>query len=349
MIDSQNSLQEKVKRETGILKLTRLSDEPIISPDPQIPWKASAVFNTAAIYWNDEFHLIARSTNLPPCYRPDDSGQYISKLGYAVSKDGIHFERFPKPLLEPKNEQETRGLEDPRLVRIEEDDAFYMTYVGFGGRFDGDYRIMLMKSKNIADRNSWERFGVVLDEPNKNASLFPEKINGKYVLLHRRWPNIWISTADSLEPLKKGCTDVFTNHVEVLKTIPNSWEEARVGIAGPPIKVEGVRVGEEEIDKAWLQFYHAADRNNVYRLGAALLDANDPSNVIARHNQPILEPELHWEKNSPIPNVPDIIFSCGHAEMGDNIFVYYGGADVHIGVAYISKKDICFKERYKHS
>lgn len=145
-------------------------------------------------------------------------------------------------------------------------------------------------------------------------------------MLHRRYPNIWIAFADSLEPLKK---ETFKDHTEILKTRPNSWECARVGIAGPPVKVK----------HGWMLIYHAADDKNVYRLGAALLDEKDPTKVLSRQQEPILEPELDWEINGAIPNV---VFSCGQVEIGDDIFVYYGGADEKIGVAKINKNQISF-------
>ncbi|WP_434630745.1 glycosidase [Thermoanaerobacterium thermosaccharolyticum] len=297
-----------------MIKLKRLSDKPILEPVTEHEWERKAVFNCSAIYDNGLFHLIYRATDIGPHVK---YGKYISRLGYAVSKDGINFMRLDKPVLSNDVEQELRGCEDPRIVKI--DDTYYMMYTGFGDRTDEDYRICLATSKNLIN---WERKGVVLDEPNKDAALFPEKINGNYVMFHRRYPDIWIAYSNDLKN--------WFNHKSIIKPIKGTWESSRVGVAGPPIRTKD----------GWFLIYHAADEDNVYRLGAALLDINDPSIVLARQKEPILEPELDWEKNGFISNV---VFSCGNAVKGDDIYVYYGGADTVIGVAYLNMNDIKFE------
>ncbi|ADL69413.1 glycosidase-related [Thermoanaerobacterium thermosaccharolyticum DSM 571] len=296
-----------------MIKLKRLSDRPILEPVKEHEWERKAVFNCSAIYDNGLFHLIYRATDIGPHVK---YGKYISRLGYAVSKDGINFMRLDKPVLSNDVEQELRGCEDPRIVKI--DDTYYMMYTGFGNRTDDDYRICLATSKNLIN---WERKGVVLDEPNKDAALFPEKINGNYVMFHRRYPDIWLAYSNDLKN--------WFNHKSIIKPIKGTWESSRVGVAGPPIRIKD----------GWFLIYHAADDDNVYRLGAALLDINDPSIVLARQEESILEPELEWEKNGFISNV---VFSCGNAVKGDDIYVYYGGADTVIGVAYLNMNDIKF-------
>lgn len=296
-----------------MIKLRRLSDKPILEPIKEHEWEREAVFNCSAIYDNDLFHLIYRATDIGPHAK---YGKYTSKLGYAVSKDGINFMRLDKPIMSNDVVQEKRGLEDPRIVKI--DDTYYMLYTGFGDRANDDYRICLATSKNLI---TWDRKGIVLDEPNKDASLFPEKINGNYVMFHRRYPDIWIAYSKDLKN--------WFDFKSVIKPIKGTWQSSRVGIAGPPIKTK----------EGWFLIYHAANDDNIYRLGAALLDLSDPSKVLKRQKEPILEPELHWEKNGYVSNV---IFSCGNAVDGDNIYVYYGGADTVIGVASININDIKF-------
>src|SRR5690606_1242729 len=162
--------------------------------------------------------------------------------------------------------------------------------------------------------------GPMLDEPNKNASLFPEKVGGRYVLLHRRYPDIWIAYSDDLV--------TWTDHRKILSPIEGTWQDARVGIAGPPIRTE----------QGWVLIYHGARKpDNSYRRGLALLDAEDPSVVLARQDEPIIEPELEWEREGFVPNV---IFSTGHALRGDDLYVYYGGADTVIGVAAVRLSDL---------
>ena len=191
-----------------------------------------------------------------------------------------------------------------------------MMYTGLN---DKNFRICLASSKNLID---WQRHGVVLDETNKDASLFPEKLNGRYVMLHRREPDIWIAYSDDLI--------TWYGHQKIMRPVLDSkWENYKIGIAGPPIKT----------DEGWLLIYHGVSKEKIYSLGIALLDISNPLKVIARQAEPILEPELDWEINGCVPNV---VFSCGQVEMNDKIFVYYSGADTVIGVAELNKKQIKF-------
>ena len=146
-----------------MMQLKRLLDRPVLTPKPENKWEKAAVFNPAAIYDHDLFHLIYRATDIGPHAR---YGKYVSRFGYAVSKDGVNFMRLDQPIMVGDTEQELRGVEDPRIVKLE--DTYYMMYTGFGDRFPGDYRICLATSKNLI---AWEKKGVVLDEPNKDASL----------------------------------------------------------------------------------------------------------------------------------------------------------------------------------
>ncbi len=297
-----------------MIKLQRLSDKPILSPKKENNWEKGAVFNCAAIYHNDLVHMVYRATDITS---NGQEGKYINSLGYAVSSDGIFFNRLEQPILKNTVPQELRGPEDPRIVKI--DNTFYMMYTGYGGRFDGDYRICLATSKNLI---KWRRHGVMFDEPNKDASLFPEKINNKYIMFHRRHPSIWIAYSDNLKN--------WQNHTVVMNPVPNSkWENIKVGIAGPPIKTP----------QGWLLIYHGVGSGPRYSLGIALLDLENPSKVIARQSEPILEPELDWEIDGYVPNV---VFSCGQAIIDNQVFVYYGGADTAIGVAKLNLEDIHF-------
>ncbi len=296
-----------------MIKLKRVSDKPILLPEKENSWEAGAVFNCAVIYENGLVHMIYRATDIASNGK---EGDFINRLGYAISKDGINFNRMKDPILSNNVPQEARGPEDPRIVKI--DGTFYMMYTGYSGK---DLKICLATSKNFID---WKREGIVLDEKNKDASLFPEMINGKYLMLHRREPDIWIAFSDDLK--------TWYDHKIIMRPIRGSnWENKKLGIAGPPIKTS----------HGWLLIYHGVSKKNVYSLGAALLDLNDPSKVLARQKKPALKPELDWEINGC---VPDVVFSCGHAEIGDSILIYYGGADTVIGVAEINKKEINFSQ-----
>ncbi len=296
-----------------MIKLQRLTQTPILVPDSRHTWEAAAVFNTAAVYHNDLVHLIYRATDITS---NGQQGKYINRLGYAVSGDGINFERLGKPILVNDVPQELRGPEDPRITWM--DGKFYMLYTGFGGRFSGDYRISLATSSNLIH---WERQGVMLDEPNKDAALLPEKVNGRYLMFHRRAPDIWVSFSENLTN--------WVDHQNIMSPIPDSdWEGNKIGLAGPPLKTK----------QGWVMIYHGVGGSpRKYSLGIALLDPEDPTRVIARQAEPILEPELEWEVNGFVPNV---VFSCGQVIIGDQLYVYYGGADTAIGVAAIPMEEI---------
>jgi predicted GH43/DUF377 family glycosyl hydrolase len=302
-----------------MLRLKRLSEQPILAPIWEHEWERGAVFNAGAIYENGLIHLFYRASNNRfklDTPKPMEEHKFVSSIGYAISTDGVNFSRFDKPVLTGVGEQEAWGVEDPRITKI--GDTYYMLYTAFGGRDWYDYRPAMCWSKNLVD---WQGHKVLLDEPNKDVALFPEKIGGRYVLLHRREPHIWIGFSTDLEH--------WTDHQILMRTIPGTWESKKIGIAGPPHKTEA----------GWVLFYHAVDQEHVYRLGVALLDLHDPTRVLARYPAPILEPETPWERFGLVPNV---VFSCGSVEKDGAFFVYYGGGDAAIGVAAVDRSTLLY-------
>ena len=284
------------------MQLQRYAGNPILKPKREHPWEARAVFNGAAVYHNRLFHMLYRAV----------APNLVSTIGYAVSQDGFDWLRLDRPVLEPANEFETKGVEDPRITRI--DDTFYMTYTAYSER---GMRVSLAASSNLI---AWERLGIILpDEDNKDTVLFPEKIGGRYVLLHRRPPDVWIARSDDLLH--------WTDHRVIMRPRPGTWEALKIGAAGPPVKT----------DHGWLLIYHGVDEDHVYRLGVALLDMNDPTVVLKRQEAPILEPEEEWERHGDVPNV---VFSCGQVMRDDVLYVYYGGSDTVIGVATADKEQV---------
>ncbi len=276
-----------------LLKRSMLN--PILSPNPLQAWEALNVFNAAAIYHNGLFHLFYRA----------QGSDYISRIGYAVSQDGFHWSRLDKPVFSPQTDWEVRGVEDPRITLLE--DRLYMTYTAWS---PSGIRAALAVSDNLI---AWERLGILLpDEDNKDVALFPARFAGRYCLVHRREPDIWLAYSSDLKS--------WQDHQQIMRPIPGGWEHKKIGLAGTPTRLA----------EGWLMIYHAVDANNIYRLGAALLDGQDPGKVIARCPQPILEPAEMWEIKGDVPNV---VFSCGHIIKDERLYVYYGGADRLMGVA----------------
>lgn len=284
------------------MKLHRHPNNPILKPNPLHEWEALNVFNCGVVHHNGLFHMLYRAKGV----------DRVSRIGYAVSADGFDWLRLDRPVLEPANEHEAKGVEDPRVTRI--GDTFYMCYVAYSGAF---YQIALARSQNLI---TWERMGFPLPgELNKDAALFPEKIRGRYCMLHRREPDIWIAYSDDLLH--------WDHHQIVMRPRPDSWDSYKIGSNGPPLKT----------DAGWLFFYHGFAEDKVYKLGVALLDLKDPTVVLKRQWEPILEPEEEWERQGSVPNV---VFSCGQVMTNEALYVYYGGADTAIGVAMCSKAEV---------
>jgi predicted GH43/DUF377 family glycosyl hydrolase len=156
-------------------------------------------------------------------------------------------------------------------------------------------------------------------ELNKDAALFPEKIRGRYCMLHRREPDIWLAYSDDLLH--------WDDHQVVMRPRPGAWDAVKIGANGPPLKT----------DAGWLFLYHGFAEDKAYKLGVALLDAADPTVVLKRQWEPILEPGEEWERYGDTPNV---VFSCGQVMTEDALYVYYGGADTVIGLATCSRAEV---------
>ncbi|MBI4723301.1 MAG: glycosidase [Candidatus Stahlbacteria bacterium] len=287
------------------MKLQRYENNPILTPNPHNLWEARCVYNPAVIYDNGLFYMVYRGMGV----------DNISRLGLAVSLDGFEFFRFDKPVFSPTTLLEARGCEDPRMVKF--GDKYYMTYTAYS---DKGTRIGIATTTNFLN---WERLEVDWDdENNKDAVLFPEKINGKYVLLHRpmteKRMGVWIAYSDDLIH--------WTGHKEIMSP-NNDWEGQKLGANTPPIKTE----------KGWLLIYHGTDEQGVYRLGVAFLDLHNPSKLIYQHPYPILEPTEDYELRGEIPRV---VFAGGICEVQDKYYIYYGAADRVIGVAIAEKEEI---------
>ncbi len=306
------------------LRLERVSTEPIMTGHKAHAWEAASCYNAAVIKMNDKIHMFYRATDTNCNGR--ECATYLNYIGHAVSENGIDFMRDEDYILGPvPDSQEQRGCEDPRMTRIE--DTYYMLYTGYGARFSGDFKICMATSKDLVN---WERQGMVLDESNKDAALFPKKVNGEYVLLHRRPPNIWMAFSKDLKNWER-----HQVLAEIMES--NPWENNKIGIAGPPLETEkgyvliyhGVSVDETEFE----------DRGSYkqYALGIMLLDKDDPTKVLYRQDNPILVPELPWER---VGHVPNVVFSCGQVVMGDELYVYYAGADEAMGVAKCKMSDV---------
>ena len=318
------------------MKLRRHEHNPILQANPDREWESGAVFNCGATLGEDGLvYLLYRAIPAGYTRKPNGSGydDYISSIGCAISDDGIHFTHLEHPVIEPTEEYDEFGCEDPRVTCLEigGQPLYLITYTAlFGPAYSGCDRVALASTK---DFRTFHKHGVVIPGlPDKDAVIFPELIRGRIAMLHRVMPNIQIVYFDTLEQLTNPRDDFWREYKARLDefTIMRpkyDWEAKKIGAGPPPIKT----------DAGWLLVYHGVDNNRVYRAGAALLDLEDPSKVIARSPHPILEPEEDYEKMGDTPNV---VFPEGAIVVNDELYIYYGAADKYCCLATVRLDDI---------
>ena len=298
----------------------RAKENPIISPNPKHPWEKKATFNAAAIAIGGKNHILYRAMG-------EDN---TSVLGYAASKDGVKItDRFETPAYTPREDFEMKkgspngnsGCEDPRITLL--DDKLYMTYTAFDGVHPTRVALTSIYVKDFLKHNfnAWEKPTLTTPDNvnDKDTCLFPEKVGGQYMLMHRIDPQLCADFLDSLDFSKNR----LSRCIEIMGPRKGMWDSQRIGIAGPPIKTK----------RGWLLIYHGVSKTNTYRLGAALLDLKNPTVVISRSVDTILEPLLPYEKQGQVQNA---VFSCGAVLRGNTLFIYYGGADTVLCVAKVS-------------
>ncbi len=251
-------------------------------------------------------------------YKGKDYLSTLSHIRIAKSTDGIHFTVEDKPFIYPSNSSESFGTEDARITKI--DDLYYINYTSVSG--DGWATALA----TTHDFKTVERKGIIFPPPNKDVSIFPDKINGKFAALHRPHnegfgkPSIWYS--ESLDLIHWG------RHMCLIRPRDNRWEEQKIGGGAAPIKT----------DKGWLEIYHGKGKDQIYSLYLLLLDLNDPSRVLKRGKEPILVPEALYETNGFFPNV---VFSNGViAGTDDSLKIYYGACDETVCLAETSVDEL---------
>lgn len=322
------------------MKFVRHCDNPVLSANSRNEWENLCVLNPAVVYDEkaDEFIMLYRAAG--------DTDMHHIYLGLAKSKDGIHFERCSdRPVLEPDyNGPDAGCIEDPRLIKMGE--WYYLTYAArpyAPGRYwienyprpwadapkDGPQ--FLIKNDSVTylaitkDFKTFKKLGRITDTrtDDRDVILFPEKVNGKFVRLSR--PMDWCG--EGYEN-KKPCTYIaFSDDMmewsdaRVLMQGEEWWATKKMGGSCPPIKT---RYG-------WFHLYHGVcEKDGSYRVGAVLLDLNDPTVILARTKECLLEPETEYEKSGYYNGC---VFPTGNVVKDGVLYVYYGAADKYVCVA----------------
>jgi predicted GH43/DUF377 family glycosyl hydrolase len=334
------------------MKATRFPENPLISPEQVKPsregWEVVSTLNAGAIIHKREVLLLLRVAERPKADDPNlltapmldrssdvsgirllqvrrddpevtggDSRLFtyrgrtyltsISHLRLARSNDGRRFEVEDQPTLEASMPYESFGVEDPRITEIE--GHYLITYTAVS-----EHGIAAALA-STEDFSQFTRHGVIFPPENRDVTIFPEKIRGRYFCLHRPVGR----TIGGFEMWAANSHDLthWGEHSWLMGPRPGSWDSARIGGGAVPIRTE----------RGWLAIYHGADEQNRYSLGAVLCDLKHPERVIARSERPLLSPEAACEKEGFFGNV---VFTCGAFLQDDILTIYYGAADKFI-------------------
>jgi predicted GH43/DUF377 family glycosyl hydrolase len=298
--------------------VTRYDKNPILTKN-DVPYEVATVHNAGITKYQGVYIMLFRSHKL--------NGRSI--LGLARSNDGFHFKVDEKPFMEPAKsgdfaEYEAFGVEDPRITYM--DGEYLITYSAYSQH---GVRIGLAKTK---DWESVERFSLITEADYRNVVIFPEKFNGLYARMDRPhseispW-SIWISYSPDLR--------YWGDARLIMKPVQYHWDEMKIGPGATPIKTE----------RGWLNIYHGVYPTmdgSVYRLGVALHDLGNPSEIIGVGDNWILQPEEPYEITGYVHNV---VFTCGAVPEDDGTLkLYWGGADtvMCVGTANINDLvDLC--------
>ncbi len=330
------------------MKLKKYEGNPILSPNPLCDWESFCVLNPAVVYDEKQklFVMIYRAAG--------GESKHIIRLGLATSEDGIHFKRASdKPYFDVMPDCADGGcIEDPRLIKM--GDYYFMTYASkpfYVGRYwldpeerwdpledcpypEGPEEPTFIKKRHTTtylaytkDFKSWKRLGRITDSryDNRDCVIFPEKVNGNYVKIDRPYrdgpnPSIWITFSDDLmewgEP-----TCLYRCGGEL-------WETERVGAGCPPLKTKD----------GWILLYHGVSKfDHKYRIGFMLLDKDDPSIILAKTKNYVMEPDLPYESSEMYPGC---VFPTAWVEKDGMLYIYYGCGDKHVSLALSSVDEI---------
>ncbi len=331
----------KIKKEGILLKPTKNEFENL------------SVFNPGILQEGNTVHVV---------YRAIDKN-HKSCLGYARLEGPTKLvERWKKPFLYPKYKYEKLGIEDARLTKI--DGIIYMTYVVHDGknamtayRFGKDI-FKLKKGGIISPQFTYNKVGKLFGYTelkddyytfksyytdyvgkdvlvwDKDGFFFPEKINNKYVFMHRILPDIQIAYAKHLYFYRT--KEYWERNIKKLANYvvmepQRGWETRHIGGGAPPIRTK----------YGWLLLYHGVEPKNqgrIYRAGGVILNLENPTKVIARTIKPFMSPEKKYESKGHVNNV---VFPTGTAIFEGRLYIYYGTADSKIAVASTNLEKFC--------
>jgi beta-1,2-mannobiose phosphorylase / 1,2-beta-oligomannan phosphorylase len=305
-----------------MLQLERSRLNPILVPDESNWWESKAVFNCSVLNDGKTIHMLYRAIG--------EYDNYVSRIGYASSNDGLNFTRKKQAVLYPEADYESYGMEDPRLMTI--GDETYVTYVVLSNYVKNNPSIYTALAKT-EDFSHYERLGIITmpGSEDKDVVLFPkiDKAVSSYMMLHR--PSTWVGPQYNTEKpsiwLAEGDSITNYNKHSLLVKPEQGWEELKIGVGVPPIRTKN----------GWLVIYHGVDSDHAYSAGALLLDIDEPSRILGRTKTPLLTPLEEYEIKGDVNNV---VFPTGACILDNGLLVYYGAADKVCCVASADLQEI---------
>ncbi|HKG90969.1 MAG TPA: hypothetical protein VKA84_03685 [Gemmatimonadaceae bacterium] len=309
-----------------IAPLERFATNPLVRPADIGYARASGAFNPGAC-------VDRASGRVVLLVRVFEEETRRSSLALALSRDGRTVDEIvrDRPAVAREAPYEEWGVEDPRITYLEDEGRYAITYTGYS---PAGPRVCLITTDDLLAPERYRRHGPRVAGDNKNCVVFPRQVGGRYVILHRPMPQIVCVTVDALE------REWPAGGTTLLGPRPGTWRSARVGAGAPPILTE----------LGWLFPFHGAttiEEGNVYSMGWCVLDAHDPTTVRYVSAAPALTPEAPYEiETRAIPQVDmanfrtgvRVVFPQGLVEVGDDLLVYYGAADVSVAGARVGKR-----------
>jgi predicted GH43/DUF377 family glycosyl hydrolase len=310
-----------------IARLERLATNPLVRP-------SQIEFVRAAGSFNPGVSVDRASGRVVLLVRVFEEDTRRSCLALAISTDGRRIDEIlDRPAVAREAPYEEWGVEDARVTYLVDEGRYAITYTGYS---PAGPRVCLITTNDLLNPSKYQRHGPRLPGDNKNCVIFPRKVGGQYVILHRPMPRIVCARVDALE------AEWPAHGVDLLGPRPGTWRSSRVGAGAPPIST---RLG-------WLLPFHGAttiEEGNVYCMGWCVLDWDHPETVRYVSDAPALAPDAPYEIDAgPLPQVDmtnfktgvRVVFPEGLIERDDELLLYYGAADVSVAAARVRTRDL---------
>lgn len=306
----------------GVVLLVRVVEQPVESRKGYVASPRIDPEQGVVVDWLDENEYHTKDPRQAKHKKTGESRlRFLSYLKVIHSADGRTPDNFAGPVIAPQGPNESYGIEDPRITKI--GSTYHITYVAVSphGIATG-----LLSTTDFA---TFRRHGLIFCPENKDVVIFPEKVMGEYIALHRpsgsinfQPPEIWLARSPDLIH--------WGTHARLLGGELDGMAD-RIGGGTPPIRTR----------EGWLMIYHQSvktkhsDVAGIYSGYSMLLDLDNPTMILGRSREPVMTPTEPFEKEGFLGGV---VFPTGIVERDDELLIYYGAADECVGVTAFSRE-----------